>query len=446
MRMPNLFKNRRKDSVAVAIWKVVLPYTLFASLWILVSDALVIFLFRDPAMIAAVNTLKGWAFVVVTSILLSVLLRRRIIRQSWVETNLRTLINTIPDPVWLKSPDGVYLSCNGAFERLYGTMEAQMIGRTDYDFVDATLADSFRSKDREAIAAGRASINEESVTFSSDGHCALMETIRTPMYDSSGELTGVLGVARDITGRKRAEELLSEKNSEMERFIYTVSHDLKSPLITVRTFLGYLEQDLAASDSDRVRQDLAYVRSATDKMEHMLAELLEVSRVGRMVNPPTAVMFRELAAEALDTVAGRIASRGVKVILAGEDVALYGDRPRLVEILQNLVENAVKCMGEEAEPQIEIGSGQRGAEIVFSVRDNGIGIEPPDREKIFDLFFRLNPHSEGSGLGLALVRRIVEMYRGRIWVESEGGGKGSTFCFTLPGALKSQTGNRSDAA
>jgi len=445
MRMPNLFKSRRKDSVAVAIWKVVLPYALFASLWILVSDALVVLLFREPKIIAAVNTLKGWAFVIVTSTLLSVLLRRRIIRQNWVETNLRTLINTIPDPVWLKSPQGVYLSCNGAFERLYGTMEAEIVGRTDYDFVDAGLADFFRSKDREAINAGAACVNEELLTFASDGHTALMETIKTPMYDSCGELIGVLGIARDITVRKRAEELLNEKNSEMERFIYTVSHDLKSPLITIRTFMGYLEQDLADNDSDRVRQDLAYVRSATDKMEQMLAELLEVSRVGRVVNPPTMVMFRDLVAEALDTVAGQIAGRGVVVTLAGEDVALYGDRPRLVEILQNLVENAVKYMGEEAEPRIEIDSQQKGAEIVFSVRDNGIGIEPSDREKIFGLFFKLNPHSEGSGLGLALVKRIVEMYRGRIWVESEGVGKGSTFSFTLPGALKSQAGNLTDA-
>jgi signal transduction histidine kinase len=314
--MQNFLNIKKKNSVTAATWKVVFPYVVFASLWILVSDAVVVLLWHDPAQIAEVSTLKGWAFVIVTATLLSVLLRRLIVKQNLVEANLR------------------------------------------------------------------------------------------------------------------------EKHVEMERFIYTVSHDLKSPLITVRTFLGYLEQDTADNDSGRIQQDLTYIRTATEKLEQMLGELLEVSRIGRMVNPPALVTFRELATEALDAVAGSIANRGVEITLVGENVTFCGDRPRLVEIWQNLVENAVKYMGEEANPRIEIGAEQAGSETVFFVRDNGIGLDPEGTEKIFGLFVKLNPQSEGTGLGLALVKRIVEMYQGSIRVESAGIGQGSTFSFTLPGALK----------
>lgn len=440
--MKNGFNGMSKDSIGAAVWKVVLPYALFASLWILLSDVLVVLLVRDPLLTGVISTLKGWGFVIVTSMLLSVLVRRRVVKQNWVEANLRTLINTIPDPVWLKDSNGAYLSCNGAFERFVGKTSVQVLGRTDYDLFESGIADVFSRTDGEAIAVGGAVRSEEWLTVAADGSRALMETIKTPMHDNSGRLIGVLGIARDITERKRAEELLNEKHAEMERFIYTVSHDLKSPLITVRTFLGYLEQDLAANDAGRVRQDMGYVRAATDKMERMLGELLEVSRVGRMANPPTILMLRELVAEAVDAVAGQIAQRQVKVILTGDDVELYGDRPRLAEIWQNLIENGVKYMGGTADPVIEIGTHKNCEETVFTVCDNGIGIEPKDREKIFGLFSKLDAGSEGTGLGLALVKKIVEIYQGRIWVESEGAGRGSTFFFTLPGALNCQPRNR----
>lgn len=574
--MPTFGREMHKNSVSTAIWEVVLSYVVFASAWILVSDSVVVFFYKDPAQIATVSTLKGWGFVIVTAILLSVLLRRTIIRQKLVEARLRTLIRTIPDLVWFKDPAGVYLHCNAAIERFFGAKEAEIIGRTDYDFVPSELGDFFRQKDQEATAAGSPTSNEEWLTFAADGHQALVETIKTPLFDLDGKLLGVLGIGRDITAaaeaqqalqaRIRAQEklelqlheaqkiahlgfytldigngfwtssatlddifgidsifsrtvagwlsiihpderaemqtyflttVLAEKqtfdreyriirqtdqqvrwvhgrgvleidpagdplslfgtiqditeskqseinlqnrNAEMERFIYTVSHDLKSPLITVKTFLGYLEQDLAKGGGDSVVEDIKYIHTAVDKMEQMLGELLEVSRICRMVNPPTLVTFRELAQEALDLLAGSIASRVVKVALVGAEVTLYGDRPRLLEIWQNLVENAVKYMGGEAEPRIEIGAEVRGPETVFFVADNGIGLEHGDEEKIFGLFLKLDPGSEGSGIGLALVKRIVEMFQGEIWVESAGVGKGCRFSFTLPGALERAEG------
>ncbi len=252
--------------------------------------------------------------------------------------------------------------------------------------------------------------------------------------DQSGEAVGIFGTTLDATEIKQKERELREQNAELERFTYTVSHDLKSPLVTVETFLGYLKQDIAGSDADRIEKDMDFMRTATFKMRNLLEELLEMSRVGRVVNNPVRVTFRELVEEALSAAAGNITQRGVKVRVGEERIMLYGDRPRLAEIWQNLIDNAVKFMGDQASPLIEIGAEKSGKNITFFVRDNGMGIEPQYQTKVLGLFEKLNPNIEGSGLGLALIKRIVELYRGTIWLESKGAGKGTCFRFTLPEA------------
>ena len=244
-------------------------------------------------------------------------------------------------------------------------------------------------------------------------------------------------VFEDVTIRKKQEEELKAKNAEMERFTYLVSHDLKSPLVTVKTFLGYLEEDLKTGDTARIEKDRFFLRSATDKMGRLLEDLLELSRVGRVVHPSVQVALSELVADATEAVAGRIAELGVEVRRVGGDLVLFGDRPRLAEIWQNLLDNSVKYMGGQRAPRIEIGVEGSGREAVFSVRDNGIGIDPRFQGKVFGLFEKLDPETEGTGLGLALVKRVVEVYGGRIWLESGGEGRGTCVSFTLPGAVKS---------
>jgi PAS domain S-box-containing protein len=252
---------------------------------------------------------------------------------------------------------------------------------------------------------------------------------------AAGQAVALFGTLLDTTELRQKERELQEKNAELQRFTYSVSHDLRSPLVTIKAFLGYLQKDMASADAARVEQDMLYMSTASDKMGQLLDELLEMSRVGRAVNPPVRVTLQELAQEALDVVAGRMAALGAQVQVGDEPVVLYGDRPRLAEIWQNLLENACKFMGDQAAPRIEIGGERRGYEVVFFVRDNGMGIDPRYHARVFDLFEKLDPKSEGTGLGLALVKRIVELYGGRIWLESQGRGQGSCFWFTLPGAL-----------
>ena len=240
-------------------------------------------------------------------------------------------------------------------------------------------------------------------------------------------------LAVEVAERERAEASLRDKNGEMEHFIYRVSHDLKSPQVTAVTFLEYLKKDIASHDFERVGKDIGYIQGAVEKMGQLLNELLELSRIGRVVRTPASVSFQDLVGEALSMVAGHIALQKVDLRVGAADVVLHGDASRLSEIWQNLVENAIKYMGDQSLPCIEIGAERRGGEMTFFVRDNGMGIEVRDQAKIFDLFEKLNSGSEGTGLGLAMVKRIVEMYAGRVWVESEGAGQGSCFWFTLPG-------------
>ncbi len=253
----------------------------------------------------------------------------------------------------------------------------------------------------------------------------------------------VFGFFQDITDRWKSEELLRqsaaklrESQAEMERFLQTVSHDLKSPVVTVQTFLGYLEQDMTGGGPGQVEQDLSFIHAAIDRMVTLLDDLLELSRIGRVVHPPEPVSLSTLAGEALAAVAGRLSESGVRTQVVGPDVMLCGDRSRLVEIWQNLVENAVKFMGDQVAPFIEVGAEVLQAETVFFVRDNGIGIDPHFQPRLFTLFEKLDNKVEGSGMGLAIVKKIVETCGGRIWAESPGPGQGTTFRFTLPGAVE----------
>jgi signal transduction histidine kinase len=251
-----------------------------------------------------------------------------------------------------------------------------------------------------------------------------------------GRPARMFGTIQDVTERKRLQQELQARNEELVRFIYTVSHDLKSPLVTIQTFLGFLQEDRKLGDAARVEKDIGFIRRAGEKMAELLEDLLELSRIGRKMNPLEELSLQSVVKGALDMVAGRIAQRHVEVVVTDAPILLRGDRRRLLEVFENLLDNAAKFVGDQAAPRVEIGVDETGRQLVLFVRDNGAGIDPRHQSKLFGLFEKLHPESEGTGIGLALVKRIVEVHGGRIWAESDGPGLGSTFKFTLAGTCR----------
>jgi signal transduction histidine kinase len=166
-------------------------------------------------------------------------------------------------------------------------------------------------------------------------------------------------------------------------------------------------------------------------MDRLLLETLELSRIGRVVNPPEDVPFGEIVAEALAQTSEKIRSEGFKIFAARDLPVVRVDRLRITGVLINLIENSIKYMELEANPEIEIGQRMDGTDRIFFVRDNGIGIAPSQHDKVFDLFYKVDKKSDGAGAGLAIAKRIIEVHGGRIWIESELG-KGCMVCFTLP--------------
>ncbi|HVU04276.1 MAG TPA: PAS domain-containing sensor histidine kinase [Polyangiaceae bacterium] len=327
---------------------------------------------------------------------------------------------------------GRIVDVNDQLARMYRVTRAELLGTAVVDLVAPESRDLVRKKlleDREDAY--------EHVALRPDGSRFFVE-VRSRISVVNGARVRFTAI-RDLTQRKAAEaereRLIAElraRNAQMEQFSYTVSHDLKSPLVTITGFLGMLERDLAAGDVAGVRADAARIGSAATKMMRLLNDLLDLSRIGRVATATDEVSLGEVVQEALELVAGPIAGRRVDVRTSDGFPVVRGDRGRLVQVFQNLIENAVKYMGNQSDPRIEIGVRSLTPERVDCfVRDNGIGVDPAYAEKIFGLFEKLDPKAEGTGVGLALVRRILDFHGGGIHVESDGK-SGSSFVFHLP--------------
>jgi PAS domain S-box-containing protein len=349
------------------------------------------------------------------------------------EARTRALLDAIPDMIFEFNSDGTILQFIPSPTNQPLLPPEQFLGKPITEVLPASVADQTMFAIERVLESGHVHAfdyqlaqNDETKTF---------EARLTPLSPDT-----VLAMVRDVSLQKwilsEREKLISElelKNAELERFTYTASHDLKSPLITIKGFLGFLLEDTQSGNVKRLESDIQRIGDAADKMQLLLNDLLELSRVGRVVNKYQAIDLNGMISEVLKLLHGRIYSGNIRVSVEENLPQVYGDRARLLEVLQNLIDNAAKFMGDQPNPHIEIGQEggtENGSPILF-VRDNGMGIDPKFKDRIFGLFDKLDPLTDGTGIGLALVKRIVEFHGGRVWLESEQG-NGATFYFTIP--------------
>jgi len=297
--------------------------------------------------------------------------------------------------------------------------------------VRSTIAVPMITKDKIIGVISLDSIDENAF---SENDVRLLSTIANNLAVAIENTNLQESLKKELEIQEKLVTELEQKNEELERFTYTASHDLKSPLITIRGFLGYIEQDTRSGNAERLASDIQRISEATEKMHRMLTDLLELSRVGHVIKKAENIPFDEIIQDALERVEGQLKEKHILVKVRSGFPIVYVDRERLVEVMQNLIDNASKFMGEQKNPRIEIDMKKENDVNVFYVKDNGIGIRKEFHQKIFGLFDKLDSSSDGTGIGLALVKRIIEMHGGKIWIDSEEG-KGTTFYFTLSEAI-----------
>ncbi len=355
------------------------------------------------------------------------------------ETTLQSILRAVPVGIGLVI-NRVLMQVNDRMCELCGYEREELLGQSsrilyptqdEFDWVG-------REKYQQIKETGTGTV--ETRWQRKDGQIVDVLLSSTPL-DPSDLLQGVTFSVLDITDRKRAlKELqntmdaLSAKNQELDQFAYSVSHDLKNPLITIKGMFNWIKQSIAEKKLDTLEEDFKFIDDACRKMERLLDSLLQLSRLGRTLGEPEAVMMADIVHNALESCRGSLTQRGVQVMIKDPLGQVLCDPLRMRQVWENLISNAIKFMGDQPEPMIEIGCCENKNNIYY-IHDNGLGIESRHFDIIFDSFSRLNNHVGGSGLGLAMVKRIVQAHRGKIWVESAGIGQGSTFYFYLDSQL-----------
>jgi PAS domain S-box-containing protein len=442
----------KASKVATGALRVVLLYAGFSALWILLSDRAVGALVRDPAVMTRVSIAKGWVFVAVTAALLYVTVNRLVAHVASREAKLQALIHAIPDLVWLKDPKGAYLDCNRAFERYFGVRKTNIIGKTDYDFLPRYQADFFRQKDREAIEARGTRENEEWITLLETGQVALLQTLKTPMYDAQGGLIGVLGIGRDITehhrmvaeqGRLQDQLHQAQKMELVGRFAGGVAHDYNNMLGVILGNADLLLFSLPPDHPDR--KPLEDIARAARHSADLTQQLLAFAR--QQPVDPRLLDLNEAVSGMLG-VLGQLVRPEIRLLwkpgLAPWRIRM--DPTQLDQVLTNLVVNARDAITGPGEVELatvhqtltqvdcmKLGELLPGDYVCLSVRDTGCGMTPDLVAHIFEPFFTTKPAGKGTGLGLAMVHGMVLQNQGTLQVDS-GPGHGTCFRLWFPRA------------
>jgi len=363
---------------------------------------------------------------------------------------LLKVIDNTSAVIYLRDSDGRYLLVNRQYEELFAIRREDIVGLTDHDLFPPAMADDFRANDLKALAHG-SPIQMEEIAPHADGPHTYI-TVKYPIVDATGRAYAICGISTDITELKRAEERARQLNTELEQrvrdrtaeleastreldaFAYSVSHDLRAPLRAVAGFSEVLLEDYADRLDKDGREYLNRVLAATDRMGGLIDDLLDLSRAARVELARSPVNLSQLSEHVVAELraAEPDGERSVEIRVE-PDLKAFGDPALLRLVLQNLIGNAWKFTAKKPDARIEIGSAAGDGEQVFFVRDNGAGFDMRYLDKLFVPFQRVHSFDEfsGSGIGLAIVWRIIARHGGRVWAEGEPGA-GAAFHFTLP--------------
>ena len=277
---------------------------------------------------------------------------------------------------------------------------------------------------------------KQSIEGKSEGREWILQVV--PLTDQDGEIHGGMTIALDITERKERERALEESNERLEHFAYVASHDLQEPLRMVTSSLELVDNRYGDELDEDGEEFLEFAIDGAERMRQMIDGLLEYSRVDTHGDPFEPVDLDDILEDVLEDLQIRIDERNAE-ITTDDLPCIDGDDSQLRQVFQNLLSNAIKY-SEDEPPQVDISATRDDEQWIISVQDNGIGIDPDEQERIFEVFQRLHTHEEhsGTGIGLALCRRIVERHGGNIWVES-GLDEGSTLSFTVPAVSGNKT-------
>ncbi len=396
------------------------------------------------------------------------------------EAKYRTLVENLPQKIFHKNNDSVYVTVNENLARDLNITPDEMAGKTDYDFWPRELADKYRADDKRIRESGETEHIEE--VYIQDGEERVVQTIKVPVRDEESNVVGILGIFWDITERKRAEEelrqhrehleelvgtrtteldervaeaeqlnrgmtnlleelqaakgdlestgaKLQEVNQELNDFAYVVSHDLKAPLRAVTQLAGWIATDYADALGEGGQEMVSLLIGRTKRMHNLIQGILEYSRIGRVKEREKEVDLNQLVPETIEMLSP---PENIQITIKSELPTVMGEQVRLEQLFQNLLDNAIRFMDKPA-GRVIIDCADEGVHWLFSVADNGPGIEEKYHDKVFQMFQTLAPRDEleSTGVGLALVKKIVETWGGSVWVESTVG-EGSTFFFTLP--------------
>jgi len=359
---------------------------------------------------------------------------------------LNSLVENIPNMIFVKDAKELrFVRFNKAGEDLLGYSKQDLIGKNDYDFFPKEEADFFIAKDRAVLTNGNlVDIPEEPIHTRLHG-VRTLHTMKIPIVDDQGRPEYLLGISEDITARKEADQeiqrlnhelmtytaQLEVTNRELESFSYTVSHDLRAPLRAIDGFARMLEEDYAKQISETGRRWLTVIRDNSRRMGKLIDDLLGFSRLGRKPLEAVELDMTAIVREVKEEMGESAFSPRVEVRISSLGKA-RADRSLIKQVWANLLSNAVKYSGPQSEPLVEVFQLERDGETIYGVRDNGVGFDMRYYEKLFGVFERLHSDQEfsGTGVGLAIVQRIVVRHGGRVWAESKLN-EGATFYFTL---------------